>query len=99
MAFTELCVSGAARRLEGPLLFLERTVRVGLNSAVEVIGPDGAARVGRVALIDDERMVVEVLAHGTRVLSEIDGLRLIGTAPEKAGVLSFVVEGVHPQDP
>lgn len=61
MAFTELCVSGAARRLEGPLLFLERTVRVGLNSAVEVIGPDGVARVGRVALIDDERMVVEVL--------------------------------------
>ena len=61
MAFTELCVSGAARRLEGPLLFLERTVRVGLNSAVEVIGPDGVARVGRVALIDDERMVIEVL--------------------------------------
>jgi V/A-type H+-transporting ATPase subunit B len=61
MAFTELCVSGAARRLEGPLLFLERTVRVGLNSAVEVIGPDGVARVGRVALVDDERMIIEVL--------------------------------------
>ena len=61
MAFTELSVSGAARRLEGPLLFLERTIRVGLNSAVEVIGPDGVARVGRVALVDDERMVIEVL--------------------------------------
>ena len=61
MAFTELSVSGAARRLEGPLLFLERTVRVGLNSAVEVIGPDGVARVGRVALVDDERMIIEVL--------------------------------------
>jgi V/A-type H+-transporting ATPase subunit B len=61
MTFTELSVSGAARRLEGPLLFLERTIRVGLNSAVEVIGPDGAARVGRVALVDDERMVIEVL--------------------------------------
>jgi len=61
MTFTELSVSGAARRLEGPLLFLERTIRVGLNSAVEVIGPDGAGRVGRVALVDDERMVVEVL--------------------------------------
>ena len=61
MRFTELSVSGAARGLEGPLLFLERKVRVGLNSAVEVLGPDGVARVGRVALVDDERLVIEVL--------------------------------------
>jgi V/A-type H+-transporting ATPase subunit B len=61
MPFAELTVTGAARRLEGPLLFLERTVRVGLNSAVEVIGADGAARTGRVALVDEDRMVVEVL--------------------------------------
>ncbi len=61
MPFAELTVTGAARRLEGPLLFLERTVRVGLNSAVEVIGPDGAPRTGRVALVDEDRMVVEVL--------------------------------------
>ena len=50
MPFAELTVTGAATRLEGPLLFLERTVRVGLNSAVEVIGADGVARTGRVAL-------------------------------------------------
>jgi V/A-type H+-transporting ATPase subunit B len=61
MPFAELTVTGAARRLQGPLLFLERTVRVGLNSAVEVIGADGVARTGRVALVDDDRMVVEVL--------------------------------------
>jgi V/A-type H+-transporting ATPase subunit B len=61
MTFAELSVERAARRLEGPLLFLERTVRVGLNSAVEVFGPDGAPRTGRVALVDDDRMVVEVL--------------------------------------
>jgi V/A-type H+-transporting ATPase subunit B len=59
--FAELTVSGAARRLEGPLLFLERTVRVGLNSAVEVLGPDGVPRTGRVALVDEDRMVIEVL--------------------------------------
>ena len=40
----------------------------------------------------------ELLRHGTRVLSEIPGLRLVGTAAEKAGVLSFVLEGVHPHD-
>ena len=40
----------------------------------------------------------EVLEHGTKVLSAIPGLRLIGTAREKAGVLSFDLEGVHPHD-
>ncbi len=40
----------------------------------------------------------DLLAHGTRLLSAIPGLRLIGTAAEKAGVLSFVLEGVHPHD-
>ncbi len=39
-----------------------------------------------------------LLEHGTRVLSEIPGLRLIGTAREKAGVLSFVLDGIHPHD-
>ncbi|MBX2797084.1 MAG: cysteine desulfurase [Myxococcales bacterium] len=39
-----------------------------------------------------------VLAHGTQRLSEVDGLRLVGTAPDKQGVLSFVMEGIHPQD-
>jgi cysteine desulfurase/selenocysteine lyase len=39
-----------------------------------------------------------LLEHGTALLSEIPGLRLIGTAREKAGVLSFVLDGVHPHD-
>jgi cysteine desulfurase/selenocysteine lyase len=40
----------------------------------------------------------ELLAYGTDQLSKVPGLRLIGTAPEKTGVLSFVLEGVHPHD-
>jgi cysteine desulfurase/selenocysteine lyase len=39
-----------------------------------------------------------LLAYGTKKLSEIPGLRLIGTAKEKAGVLSFVIDQVHPHD-
>ena len=39
-----------------------------------------------------------VLEYGTRVLSAIEGLRIIGQASEKAGVLSFVLDGVHPHD-
>jgi len=32
------------------------------------------------------------------VLEQIPGLRLIGTAPHKAGILSFVLDGIHPHD-
>ncbi len=39
-----------------------------------------------------------LLEHATHSVSRIDGLRILGTAPEKAGVLSFVVEGAHSQD-
>jgi cysteine desulfurase / selenocysteine lyase len=40
----------------------------------------------------------EVLEYGTELLSAIEGLRLIGQAKQKASVLSFVLEGVHPHD-
>jgi cysteine desulfurase/selenocysteine lyase len=40
----------------------------------------------------------ELLAYGTERLSACPGVRLIGTARQKAGVLSFVVEGAHAHD-
>jgi cysteine desulfurase/selenocysteine lyase len=40
----------------------------------------------------------ELLAYGTNALAEIPGLRLTGTAPHKAGILSFVMDDVHPHD-
>ena len=40
----------------------------------------------------------DLLAYATAALSEIAGLTIIGTALEKAGVLSFVLEGIHPHD-
>lgn len=39
-----------------------------------------------------------LLTYATSQVLRIDGLRLLGTAPDKAGVLSFVVEGAHAQD-
>ena len=39
-----------------------------------------------------------LLAYATEAVSTIKGLRIIGTAREKAGVLSFVLDGVHPHD-
>ena len=40
----------------------------------------------------------DLLADATTKLSTIEGLKIIGTAREKAGVLSFVLDGVHPHD-
>ena len=40
----------------------------------------------------------DVLDYGIRVLSDIPGLRLIGTACAKASILSFVLDGIHPHD-
>ncbi|MER3524050.1 MAG: cysteine desulfurase CsdA [Ignavibacteria bacterium] len=40
----------------------------------------------------------ELLHYATTKLKEIPGLTIIGTAKEKAGVISFVIEGVHPHD-
>ena len=39
-----------------------------------------------------------LLAYATEQLSTIPGLRIIGTAPDKIAVISFVIEGIHPQD-
>jgi cysteine desulfurase/selenocysteine lyase len=39
-----------------------------------------------------------VLDYATKKVSDIPGVRIIGTAKNKAGILSFVMEGVHPHD-
>ena len=39
-----------------------------------------------------------LLAYATEQLSTIPGLRIIGTAPDKIAVISFVMDGIHPQD-
>jgi len=58
---SRLIVEGAATRLEGPLLFLQRNVEVTLNEAVEVMGHDGRPRLGRVVTLDEQHLVIEVL--------------------------------------
>jgi cysteine desulfurase/selenocysteine lyase len=39
-----------------------------------------------------------LLAYASDAISTIPGIRVIGTAKEKTGVLSFVMDGVHPHD-
>jgi cysteine desulfurase/selenocysteine lyase len=40
----------------------------------------------------------ELLTYATEVISSIPGVRIIGTARKKAGVLSFIMDDVHPHD-
>ena len=63
---------------------------IGLGAAIGFM-----TELGMEAIAAHER---EVLTYATERLGELDGIRIIGTAPEKAGILSFVVEGVHPHD-
>lgn len=63
---------------------------IGLGAAIDYVNQIGLERIGNYEQ--------ELLAYGTGELSQISGLRLIGTAREKAGVLSFILEGIHPHD-
>jgi cysteine desulfurase/selenocysteine lyase len=63
---------------------------VGLGAAIEYVETLGLDRIGR-----HEH---DLLVHGTRSLSRIPGLRLTGLAAQKAGILSFVLDAVHPHD-
>jgi cysteine desulfurase/selenocysteine lyase len=63
---------------------------IGLGRAVEYVEGLG---LDRIAAYEHE-----LLAYGTDALSAVPGLRLIGTAPAKASVLSFVMKGVHAHD-
>ena len=63
-----------ATRIEGPLLFLKRTVNVGLNEAVEVVDAQGNARLGRIAALSHESLTVEVLESTTGL--DLDNTRV-----------------------
>jgi len=71
----------------------------GTPAIAEVIGLGSAIKyVQGIGLANMEAHKKELLAHGTKVLSAIPGVRLIGTAQDKTAILSFVVEGIHPHD-
>ncbi|MEF8792454.1 V-type ATP synthase subunit B [Thiohalorhabdus sp.] len=81
----EISVTGAANRLEGPLLYLHRNVNVGLNQAVEVIGADGEPRLGRIAALDREQMIIEML-ESTANLALADARARFHGEPLRFGV-------------
>ncbi|HLL75397.1 MAG TPA: cysteine desulfurase [Pyrinomonadaceae bacterium] len=85
----------------------EKTTYAGLPNKFEAGTPAIASQIGLGAAIDylnslDRSAALaheqELLSYSTELLSSIRGVRIVGTAREKASVVSFVIEDVHPHD-
>ncbi|MFA5944011.1 MAG: cysteine desulfurase [Candidatus Thermoplasmatota archaeon] len=63
---------------------------IGLGAAVDYL-----ASIGLEAIAKHEH---DLLEYATKAVAKVRGLRIIGTAAKKAGVLSFVLDGIHPHD-
>lgn len=63
---------------------------IGLGAAIDYLDGIGMAQI--------EARETELLAHANEALATIDGLRILGTAPGKAAILSFVIDGTHAHD-
>jgi len=63
---------------------------IGLGAAVDYL-----EHIGMATIRDYEH---ELLEYGTQRLQTVEGVKLVGTAQHKAGVLSFVMDGIHPHD-
>ena len=85
----------------------EKTTYMGIPAKFEAGTPPIAEAIGLGAAIDYlntiglDRIAAHehtLLDYATQELGKIEGLRIIGTAPGKASVLSFVLAGIHPHD-
>ncbi|HEU5180804.1 MAG TPA: cysteine desulfurase [Candidatus Polarisedimenticolia bacterium] len=85
----------------------EKTLYNKIPNKFEAGTPHVAGVIGLAAAVDylEELSVAAVAAHeddllarATRAVAGIPGLRIVGTAQCKAGILSFVMEGIHPHD-
>ncbi len=63
---------------------------IGLGAAIDYVNGIGLAAI--------EAYEAELLAYATEVLNSVPGVRIIGTAPHKGSVLSFVMDCAHPHD-
>lgn len=63
---------------------------IGLGAAIDYVN-----EIGLSAIADAEQ---ELLTYGLAQLAKIEGIRFIGNAPERASVISFLLEDIHPYD-
>jgi cysteine desulfurase / selenocysteine lyase len=63
---------------------------IALGAAVDYINSLGIENI--------EAYEKELLDYATKRVKEVEGFRIVGTAKEKAGVISFLIDGTHPYD-
>ncbi|MDH5284848.1 MAG: aminotransferase class V-fold PLP-dependent enzyme, partial [Gemmatimonadota bacterium] len=63
---------------------------VGLAAAIRYLASIGMVRIAA--------REAQLLAYATAALVQVPGLKIVGTARHKAGVVSFNVDGIHPHD-
>lgn len=63
---------------------------IGLGAAIDYIN--------QISLADIQQYEQKLLNHATELLSQIQGLQIIGTASDKAAILTFIIEGIHAHD-
>ena len=85
----------------------EKTTYADLPNRLEAGTPAIASQIGLGAAIDYLSTIgreqaaaheAELLRYATERISAIEGVRIIGTAKQKASVLSFVIDDIHPHD-
>ncbi len=88
VSFEKTTFAGLPERFEGGTPNISGVISLG--AAIDYLNDIGMENI--------TSYEADLLAYGTRALSDIPGVRLIGTSPHKASILSFVIEGVHPHD-
>ncbi len=85
----------------------EKTTYADLPHKFEAGTPHIAGAIGLGAAVDYVQSIgfdavapheADLLAYGTAALADVKGVRLIGTAADKASILAFVMKGAHPHD-
>jgi V/A-type H+-transporting ATPase subunit B len=88
--------------VDGPLVFVDGVRGVGYDEAVEIVGPDGRPRRGRVVLIEEDRAVVQVFAGTSALVPDGSRVRFLGRHLEMAlspSILGRTFDGLgEPRD-
>jgi cysteine desulfurase/selenocysteine lyase len=88
VSFEKVTFAPPPHRFEAGTPFIEGAI--GLAAALDYVGTLGSAAISA--------WEGELLALATERLSEVRGLTVVGTARQKAAVLSFTMQGIHPHD-
>ncbi|MGE4488195.1 MAG: aminotransferase class V-fold PLP-dependent enzyme [Kiritimatiellales bacterium] len=88
VSFEEICYNKPPYRFEAGTPNIAGAI--GLGAAIDYVNA-----IGFDAIREHEQ---SLLTKATAALEKVEGVRIIGTAPEKAAVISFVIDGVHPHD-